>query len=268
MRLKFKQGEALDKAISSDRLQTYLNEAHNDVRLARALYVWDRDLAAAVFADIAVIEVALRNAIHRELSNEYGPRWYDTGGLPLDDRETSTLRRTWDELPGHVKQHPGSPDVPGRLVARFMFGFWRNLFDAGAYLGKAPRKVRVNYDDNWRDALHKVFPGGKAEARRQGVQYTRDWALKQVSIVHALRNRVGHHEPLVRGLPLPGQGQPRLTASQCHEACLRLARMLDRDLAEWLQRNSSVRSLLEARPAHVRRPVGRLRLRIGRLPRA
>ena len=240
---------------------TYLSTSNNSHRLARELYVWDRDVAVALFADIAIVEVALRNAIDREATVAYGPRWFALGGLPLDGRSTGALSRAWDDLPSHIKQNSHAPDFPGRLIARLMFGFWRDLFDKGGFAGKEPRQTRVDYDDNWRKVLHRVFPGGKGLAREMGKQYSRDWALRQITEVHALRNRVGHHEPLVRGFPLPGQGLPRLTADQGHEACMRLARMLDRDLASWLDRNSAVPDLLAARPTGALAKIGSPQLR-------
>lgn len=258
MRLSFKEAQAIDRAISPDRMGTYLSTSHNNSRLARDLYIWDRDVAVAVFADIAIIEVALRNAIDREATAVYGTRWFALGGLPLDGRSSGALSRAWDDLPSHVRQNSNAPEFPGRLIARLMFGFWRDLFDKGGFAGKEPRQVRIDYDDNWRKVLHRVFPGGKAVARDMSTQYSRDWALRQIAEVHALRNRVGHHEPLVRGFPLPGQGLPRLSAKQGHEACMRLARMLDRNLAAWLERNSAVPALWRRAPQSNRPRSGRL----------
>lgn len=45
--------------------------------LARELYVWNRDLSAAFLADIAFIEIALRNATNAALARRWGDRWYE-----------------------------------------------------------------------------------------------------------------------------------------------------------------------------------------------
>jgi hypothetical protein len=267
MRLSFKEARSIDRAISPDRMATYLSEAGSNRRLARELYIWDRDLSVAMFADIAILEVALRNAIHREASAAHGVRWFDAGGLPLDGRSLNTLSRAWEDLPSHIRQNSQASTFPGRLVARLMFGFWRDLFDAGGYAGKEPRRAHIDYEDNWRQTLHRVFPGGKPVARELGAQYSRVWALRQITEVHALRNRVGHHEPLVRGFPIPGQQQQRLTAAEGHEACIRLARMLDRDLAVWLKRSSDVPMLLAMCPGTARPQIRSPRIRATRLLR-
>lgn len=91
------------------------------------------------------------------------------------------------------------------------------------------------------------------EARKSNGTASREWVHARVKEVHALRNRISHHEPLVNGFPLPGQMDEnqtplRLTAEQGHEACMRLARMLDIHLADWLATNSRVPALLRIRP--------------------
>lgn len=242
------QFEALEAAISVDRLGTYLGEAGGDRTLARELYVWDRDVAAAMFADIAIVEVALRNAIHDVLAAHFGERWYELGGMPLDWRATTNLQKAWERLPAQDRANPEQPRVPGKLVARLMLGFWRDLFDSGGYVGKEPRRVKIDYEQNWRTALHRAFPGGRLTAQNMGETYSRDWVLRQIDIVHAARNRVAHHEPLLRGFPLPGQGTERLTVEDGYLACIRLANMIDFNLAGWLRDNSKVPTLLENRP--------------------
>lgn len=100
------QLEALEAAISPDRLGTYLSEADGDRSLAREFYVWDRDVASAMFADIAIIEVALRNAIHGVLTAHLGERWYELGGIPLDWRATTNLQKAWERLPAQTGRTP------------------------------------------------------------------------------------------------------------------------------------------------------------------
>jgi transposase len=80
-------------------------------------------------------------------------------------------------------------------------------------------------------------------------QLERSWTLDTVAVVHAVRNRAAHHEPFSSGFPLPGQ-QTRLSAQEGHQACSKLAGLLDRDLAAWLAGNSSVSHILAARPGN------------------
>lgn len=174
------QRRALSEAISPDRLATYQGAARAGGVDVLELYLWDRDLAAAALADIAVVEVALRNAMDTGLAElARGEDWYAV--------------------------------------------------------------------DLWRGGMHRAFLGGRAEAASVGRRSTRTWTLGVVNPVIALRNRAAHHELLVNGFPLPGESR-RLSAQESHQACLRLARILNRDLASWLQNHSQLAERLSQRP--------------------
>lgn len=158
---------ALDHAISPDRFGTYLTAGGGDDDQARALYIWDRDVASAVLADIAIVEVALRNTMNDALVAMHGPTWY-TLDIGLDDRSRRKLAGAWQRLPRDRR-------TPGRMVAQLMLGFWTELLDAGGKFGRAPQEWSNNYEDLWRAGLSKAFPGGRAEANSSSEQFTRTW---------------------------------------------------------------------------------------------
>lgn len=231
---------ALERSIKPARMGTYLDAAGGDGDRARALYLWDRELATAFFADLAILEVALRNAMSSRLEGKWGPEWYRNPDMSLDDRSLNTLSTAWQRITGER--------TADRLVAQCMFGFWRGLLDEGGYAGKKPRRVKCDYEVLWRGVLDKAFPGGRALARSEENQrWNREYAFAVVSRVNELRNRVAHHEPLINGFPLPGQ-RVRVTAREAHEDTMRLAAMLDRDLHSFLSSRSRVRGILDARP--------------------
>ncbi|HEY5858136.1 MAG TPA: hypothetical protein VIW24_29945 [Aldersonia sp.] len=151
--------------VSADRLAPYLHAAAADQMVAWDLYVWNRDLSAAFLADIAILEVALRNAMNDRLVAHFGPTWY-AQDIGIDDRSRQALARAWDGLP-HSRRKTGW------LVAQLMFGFWTGLLDAGSWVGREPQRFRMNHEVLWRSCLYAAFPGGRAEARRQGGQFTR-----------------------------------------------------------------------------------------------
>ena len=163
------------------------------------------------------------------------------------NRSLSQLRTAREHLIGRAVT--GRPDFPGRLVAQCMFGFWVNLLDEGGYVGSGPSRRRVRYEPYWRQALSRAFPGGRSEARSlAGASFTRAWTHSVAKNVNILRNRVAHHEPLLNGFPLPGQSA-RMSAREGFEEYLRLTRMIDRDLADWITHNTRVPTLLSNRPS-------------------
>lgn len=240
MTLSVQERQALIKAISPNRLQTYTTAAAHTGCDVLDLYIWDRDLAAATIADVAILEVAMRNAMSIGLERLAGqPDWYAVD-IGLDNRSIKAVTKAWGEVPAARRD-------PGRVVAQLMFGFWRNLLETGGAVGEGPRRTTANYEDLWRAELHGAFPGGRAVATAQSAHFTRTWTLTVVKEVHALRNRAAHHEPLVNGFPMPGENR-RLTGDQGHQACLRLAALIDRDLAGWLAGNSHMARVLPTRP--------------------
>lgn len=227
---------ALSRAISPDRLATYTTAAAARGCDVLDLYIWDRDVAAAAMADIAVLEVAMRNAMSGQLEQRAGrPDWY-AAEIGLDARSLNAVSKAWGQVPEPAR-------VPGRVVAQLMFGFWRELLEAGGTVGAGPLKRATDYEEIWRSDLHRAFPGGRALAVSEDARFTRTWTLAIVKDVHALRNRSAHHEPLVNGLPLPGENR-RITVQAGLDSCLRLSELLDRDLYIWLMANSRLRSSL------------------------
>lgn len=239
------------------RLATFAAHAKGDLDRALDIYTWDRALSAAVFADIAVVEVALRDAVHKAATREWGAHWYES--IPLDDRSSTQLAEAWRRLPKRTQDEARASDVPGRLVANCMFGFWTNLFDEGGFAGRQPRRKKVDYEANWK-VLRNAFPGGSAEARaeRQRISqelgtmvdkpgFSREWVHTTCKNVNDLRNRVAHHEPLINGFPLKGR-QRRMTAAEGYAEYVKLARMIDAGLGHWLQHHSDVPNILGNKP--------------------
>ena len=72
-------------------LSTYRASAHDDDH-AWALYRWNLGLVAAFTPLACDLEVALRNAIHEQISAHFGrPDWWADASLVLDDVTMETL---------------------------------------------------------------------------------------------------------------------------------------------------------------------------------
>lgn len=59
-------------------------------------YLWQQDLAHALFADIAALEVAMRSAMARELSKAHGASWYKRADL-FDDDTIKMIVSAWSQ---------------------------------------------------------------------------------------------------------------------------------------------------------------------------
>ncbi|MEW5627162.1 Abi family protein [Streptomyces hydrogenans] len=244
------QLKLLEPLISRPRLAPFLATTATPAA-AMELYLWNVRLSAAFGEVIALAEVILRNAMAEQLAVAYGATWYACPDL-FDDRTMNGFKGTWRNItmptdPATRKPAPKTLQaVPaGKIVAESTFGCWVNLLDKGGTRGDGPYRKNVDYDSTlWRKALHKAFPnsGGK-----------RTTVFTTASHVRSLRNRAAHHEPLIGGVPLPGQTDPRgrtrrLTLPDAHSEVLRLVEYIDKDIATWLGQTSRVPELLRTRP--------------------
>ena len=111
------------------------------------------------------------------------------------------------------KARPGAP--VGKVIAELPFGFWRYCTSAG------------HEKALWVPYLHHAFPAGTS---RRDVD-------EGLGHLNALRNRIAHHEPLLRE-----------NLDERHVEILDLCGMLNPTLARYLASTSTVPAILAARP--------------------
>jgi hypothetical protein len=208
---------ALEKALSTERLSTYLAAASGDHAAALRLYVWNTEISAALYGPLQALEIIVRNAFHRELAAVYGPAWYDNPRVPL----TPPARARVDDAKD-VLRRANRPLDPGRIVAELSFGFWERLLTHGP-----PGKL--NYEMAlWRPALHRAFPN--ARRRRSDVH-------KPFPGLRDLRNRIAHHEPIF-SRPL----------AQEYQTIIDVIGWICADIRNWVLHHSTVPDVLAGRP--------------------
>ncbi len=172
--------DALETSLSPERMATYVQAADGDRERALRLYTWNTAISAAFYGPLQGLEVALRNAMHRQLSAAYGIDWYDNPGCGLD---AGTLNRI--EAAKTTIARAGNEVDPPHVVAELSFGFWVSLLGKGGWIADGRK---ANYDMTlWRKALYKAFPHGRMS--RSAVHTPLDY-------LRTLRNRIAHHEPI------------------------------------------------------------------------
>lgn len=220
----------VEQWLSAERWETYKSAAQEDSGLALRLYEWNTQLAGAIMHDVAHIEVALRNAYDRLLSDSWSgsDHWLLDSLSPVriplirvrngQQRDLNVRNRlSIDEA---VKRTRSSDPLPGQIIAELSFGFWRHLTSA------ALEKTL------WVPYLHEVFP---ARTDRKKVD-------RALALVNGVRNRAAHHEPLFTNRRLQ-----EITAA--HQAIGLLAFMLLPELSEHLRQTSSMNLYLQNRPS-------------------
>lgn len=161
----------ITKALSEPRFASYIADCDGDVAAAWRLYTWNIGISAAFYPLLHLVEITLRNSLHRELAARFScTDWWLAA--PLNEHGQRLVKQAQEKVSALR-----SPQNADDVVAELTFGFWVSL-------------VSKTYDRAlWVPALHRAFPYYR---RRRDALYAE---LKQVLL---LRNRVMHYEPIHR----------------------------------------------------------------------
>ncbi len=199
------------RLLSPPRLSTYEQACGQDMKSALALYQWNLEVSSSLFGSIHYFEVALRNTMHQQLTKSLGDGstpWYDVPGV-LNDGGSRTVRR--------AKSTVAAADhevTDGRVVAELGLGFWWSLLAEG-------------YNRTlWQPSLQHAFVG----ARRATLH-------ANINEIRLLRNRIAHHEPLLKH---------DLQAE--YVRLLATAERISPRLAWWIDATSTLSVALDGRP--------------------
>lgn len=177
--------DELKLAFSIERLNSYLfhvkcNNNKNDALIA---YSWNIELSQSLYPALQILEIALRNSLHKAISSIYKTEsWFELSFLY--EREKQDVLKAKEKLKKDKK-----PIESCRLIAELSFGFWTSLFD-------------VRYEHNqilWPKLFKFIFtflPKG---------QRTRPFLSRELNRIRFLRNRIFHYEPIWHWRDLPDQ---------------------------------------------------------------
>ena len=205
----------------SQRLSTYVEAARGDRAKALHLYTWNTAISAAFYGPLQGLEIALRNAMHRRLTECYSSAWYDNPATGLDAVCRDRLADAKTEA-----ARTGQASGPPRIVAGLSFGFWISLLGPGGRSDPTGRKA--NYEMTlWRPALRRAFPHRSPLTRKQ--------AHRPLNGLRKLRNRIAHHEPIL-ARDLLGD----------HQRILDVTGWISPVVRTWIEGHSRVAALLAA----------------------
>ena len=178
----FQQIEAI---LHAERIDAYRQDgAAQALTLAR--YMLNMALSESLYPSLQFAEIALRNAVHRELTARCcTDAWYDSPGARLTSWQQDKVAEAKATLTRNRK-----PLTPGRIVAELTFGFWTGFFNnshartgIGAFLSRS------------------AFPHAPA-TEQYLAKLDRRW-----QDIRDLRNRVFHHERILHWRDLDARHQ-------------------------------------------------------------
>lgn len=205
----------LELRLSHERLASYVTEAGGDLNDGLHLYTWNTEMSGAMWEDLGLVEVLLRNTVDHQLATRYTNRgypgsWFANAGreLPRPAQQDIAVARSRLTRQGKLATH-------GQMVSAMTFGFWRYFFSR-------------RYTNLWPDIA-------------SGFPYAPDRALKTLEApidrLHKFRNRIGHHQR-IWAEPLGAR----------HQDMLNVVGYIDPRLANCLSTTSRFHVLHAARP--------------------
>lgn len=201
------------RTLSQRRFETYLLEAGHDEKRAMALYEWNARIGASFHIPIQAAEVALRNRINLTLVAEFGQNWWsDAKFLEIieHDRDISTVKSRIEHMRLRLETD--------QIVAGLSFGFWVGML-----------KPKYN-PPIWGRHLRTAFPSLPKEIGR-------DELFKLSGAVAKFRNRISHHEPLIKD-----------DISQQHSNVVRLIAWICPDTARWVRPLCEAPKIIRQKP--------------------
>ncbi len=203
-----------DKIFSDKRMKRYF-EAHSDEQKAILHYQCNIELAESFYTCIAVYEVALRNAINRELIT-----WADREDWYSKFPTTTGVNSLNRYITQANKQISGRRELstPSKIVAELTLGFWVSL------LNSEYEKVL------WKD-LRRAFPYMPKDKRQ------RKNISAPLNKFRQFRNRVFHHEPICWNLDV---------IMEIHGEMITVMGWINKDLPSWIAPFDRVSDVVES----------------------
>jgi hypothetical protein len=175
--------KSIISTISPPRFGEYLRNSDGNETAALRLYFFNAAVSVEFFRHLQLLEVGLRNALHRELTARYGTHWYERHDINLSPQTLMLVERAERVLRDQRKSV-----TPGRVVAELSFGFWVKLLGPG---------WKNRYEHSlWVPALHKAFAGARSDPALPS--FTRKEIFQPIDALLLFRNRIAHHEPIYR----------------------------------------------------------------------
>ncbi len=168
--------------VSSERLQRYLDACDGDHLKTLDLYRANIRVSLEMFAIVGALEIALRNAIDKVMTLNYGADWLRNAVLPggfFDVPQcrdhAQIIRFAYDKLINKRNY------THSHLLAKMEFGIWKYMFSSPQY--RASGRI-----------LLRIFPFKPTSTRY--IQYNNTTIFNELDHVNSLRNRIAHHEPI------------------------------------------------------------------------
>ncbi|MDP4276771.1 MAG: hypothetical protein Q8914_03965 [Bacteroidota bacterium] len=165
----------IDRIISNDRLEPYLNRHKADIDKAILHYKSNILISESFYPLLSILEVGLRNSIDYQLTKRFNDsKWYENMEF-IRIASRFQIDRISDAKTNILSEK--KEITPGRIISELTFGFWTSLFD-------------VRFEMTLWKSLRLAFPNCPKQIRQ------RKTMSSKFNSIRKLRNRIFHHEAI------------------------------------------------------------------------
>lgn len=191
------------QGLSSERLTRYSELAGGDAAKQLQIYAWNTALSESLYTSIQGLEIITRNAFNETLTACYGEQWYENSEIKFAFPQAHSIIQAKESLQKEKKLINLN-----NLVAILSFGFWTGLLGS-------------KYENQlWRRCLYRAFVN-------KPKPYLRKDMHREFDLIRLLRNRIAHHEPILRA-DLPNH----------HERILKMIVWFCEETSDWIKSQS------------------------------
>lgn len=165
----------IERIISTERLDPYLNYHSGDFIKAVAHYKFNIEISAAFYPLLSILEVGLRNNIDYQLKRRFdNANWFDSSEFVkiVGKFQIDRVSEARSSILSEKKEI-----TAGKIISELSFGFWTSLLDS-----RFERTL-------WKHLRHS-FPNCPKKIRQRKTMSTKFNGIRK------LRNRIFHHESI------------------------------------------------------------------------
>ena len=174
--------EQYKTTLSIERLKSFMQNENDTIDVLLERYVNNIKISQALYPELSILEVTLRNAINTTLCKYISDTWIEDEiqhQKILSAHERNLLINAYNDIKNEC---PAADFTIGKVIANLNFGFWTNLCS----------KWYCSNIWNRGCCFKSIFTGYPNKAPR-----INDISIKLRSI-RKLRNRIFHYEPILK----------------------------------------------------------------------
>lgn len=176
--------EKYSATISKERLEAFVKSGDTTIDDAIDRYIENIKISQALYPELSILEVTLRNSIDAMLRTNFSEKWIEDEiqyNYFLSAYDLQTLIKAYNDTKTDCKKSNKTFTI-GKVIANLNFGFWTNLC-AKKY------SIAIWHKRSCFRSVFVNYPAKKQEIKKLS---------KQLGAIRCLRNRVFHYEQIFK----------------------------------------------------------------------